>query len=258
MTIPAILALNAAVIAALMASVWLLSVAVRDASIVDIAWGPGFALVALSTLIAADDPSARAILLAALTAVWGLRLGLHIGSRNVGKGEDFRYQAMRRRRGPGFWWISAFTVFATQGALIWVVSLPVQVGQAQGSIGALEIAGACVWAIGFAFESIGDLQLRRFKADPATRGTVMDRGLWRYTRHPNYFGDFAVWWGLYLIALGIPGRAWWTIVGPLVMSTLLMRVSGVAMLERSMSKRPGYAEYAARTSAFFPRPPRSA
>ncbi|MGI9602175.1 MAG: DUF1295 domain-containing protein, partial [Acidimicrobiales bacterium] len=178
--------------------------------------------------------------------------------RNAGKGEDFRYQSMRRRQGPNFPLRSLITVFALQGVLAWVVSLPVQLGSVATSpdIGVLAIIGATIWLVGFCFEAIGDYQLARFKADSASAGQVMDRGLWRYTRHPNYFGDFCVWWGLFLIALEAAG-GWRSIIGPVVMSILLIRVSGVPMLERSLNKRrPGYAQYVATTSAFFPRPPR--
>jgi steroid 5-alpha reductase family enzyme len=163
---------------------------------------------------------------------------------------------MRARHGERFALVSLVSVFVLQGALIWIVSLPIQAAAPQGDrLGALDALGAAVWAVGLFFEAVGDLQLRRFRADPANAGRVMDRGLWRYTRHPNYFGDFLVWWGIYLIALSTVG-AWWTIAGPLVMSVLLIRVSGKRLLEHHMRDRPGYAEYVARTSGFLPRPPR--
>jgi steroid 5-alpha reductase family enzyme len=188
-----------------------------------------------------------------------LRLTVHLARRNLGKGEDRRYAEMRRRHGDRWPLRSLIVVFWLQGALMWVVSLPVQVGMTDptpAGLGALDWAGAALWSVGFAFEAVGDLQLTRFKADPANRGKVMDRGLWRYTRHPNYFGDFCVWWGIWLVALST-GSAWWTAVGPAVMSVLLIRVSGAALLERSLiRRREGYADYVARTSAFFPWPPR--
>jgi len=193
-----------------------------------------------------------------LVCVWGLRLAGYLGWRNAGHGEDPRYVAMRRHWGPRFPLISLATVFALQGVLMWIVSLPVQLAQLEpgGPLGVLDAVGVLLFAVGLTFESVGDWQLARFKADPSNAGQVMDRGLWRYTRHPNYFGDFCVWWGLYAIALATPYGPY-SIVGPIVMSVLLMRVSGVPMLERSIGKRrPGYAEYAKRTSAFFPRPPR--
>jgi len=245
---------------AAMFALWLLSLAKRNASIVDIWWGPGFLLLGCTALIAAPGPvEARSRLIVALTALWGLRLGGYLMWRNWGEGEDSRYVAMRRHFGERFPWISLFTVFALQGVLQWTVALPVQLTAAAGGPPlwtALDVMGVALFAVGLGFETIGDAQLARFKADPANRGRVMDQGLWRYTRHPNYFGDFCVWWGLGAIALSVPGAAW-TLIGPLVMSVLLLRVSGVALLERTIGRRrPAYADYVERTSAFFPRPPR--
>ena len=232
---------------------WLISLPLRDSSIVDPFWGPGCALVAWTGYAVAEDPGSRGLLVAALVTVWGARLGLHLGVRNLGRGEDFRYQSFRRRWGRRYPVISLFTVFLLQAALLWVVSLPVQAAMATGgSPGPLAMAGVALWAVGFFFESVGDLQLVRFKRDPANNGKVMDRGLWSLTRHPNYFGDFTVWWGLFMVAFSGWDVAW-TVVGPLVMSLLLLRVSGVTLLEKSLAKRkPAYAEYAARTNAFFP------
>jgi steroid 5-alpha reductase family enzyme len=252
-----ILLTAAIAIAASFVALWVVSLITRDASIVDPFWGPGFAIVAWVTYARADDPGLRGLLVAAIVTIWALRLGIHLAVRNLGHGEDFRYQAMRRRWGSRFWIVSLGTVFLLQGALMWIVSLPVQVAMVDGGDPTVLVwVGIAVWAVGLFFETVGDWQLRRFKADPANAGRVMDRGLWRYTRHPNYFGDFTVWWGIFLAAIATVGHVW-TIVGPIVMSTLLMRVSGVPMLERSLAKRrPGYEEYVARTSAFFPRPPR--
>lgn len=239
---------------------WLVSVAIRNVSIVDIFWGPGFALVAWT--IAAErgwalTPSQW--LLMALVSVWGLRLGAYLAKRNLGAGEDHRYAAMRSRIGPRFVWLSAFTVFGLQGALIWVIALPLQAALLEPSPRSLGVhagVGVLVWAIGLTFEALGDAQLARFKADPSNAGKIMDRGLWRYTRHPNYFGDFMIWWGHFLVALAI-GAPWWTVISPAIMSFLLTRVSGVPMLEQAMSKRrAGYDDYVRRTSSFFPRPPR--
>jgi steroid 5-alpha reductase family enzyme len=254
-----VLLATAAAIAVAMSILWLKSLALRDASIVDIYWGPGFALIAAIAYAVGNggDPPRRVLSLV-LVSLWGLRLGLYLFWRNHGAGEDYRYQAMRRRHGERFRWVSLATVFGLQGALAWIVSLPVQVVHVAsgGPLGPLDLAGALLFAVGLAFEAIGDWQLARFKADPANRGQVMDRGLWRYTRHPNYFGDALVWWGLFAIALATPAGPW-TLPGPLLMSFLLLRVSGVPLLERGLRKRrPGYAEYAARTSAFFPWPPR--
>ena len=252
---------SAAAIAALMIATWLLSLALGDASIVDIAWGLGFVLVAWVSFAVGDGADAHRWLVALLTTLWGARLAGYLAWRNIGKGEDFRYQAMRRRYGARFGIVSLFLVFGVQGLAMWTVSLPVQAAQVPDtpdSLTVLDFAGIALWCVGMFFETVGDLQLARFKSDPASAGRVMDRGLWRYTRHPNYFGDFCVWWGLYLIALAT-GDAWWSIAGPLLMSVLLMRVSGVTLLERHLTRnRPGYDDYARRTSSFFPRPPRPA
>jgi steroid 5-alpha reductase family enzyme len=195
-------------------------------------------------------------LLTVLVTVWGLRLSGYLIWRNLGKPEDFRYREMRARAPRWFWLVSLFQVFLLQGALMWVISAPVVVTQlGGGAVYWLDYLGIALWAVGLFFESVGDIQLARFKSHPGSKGKVMDRGLWRYTRHPNYFGDFAVWWGYFLIAAA--GGAWWTVFSPIVMSVLLLRVSGVAMLERTISKRrPDYEEYARRTNAFFPGPPK--
>ena len=254
-----VFAATALAVAVCMAGLWLVSLALRNASIVDIFWGLGFALIAAVGLAhAGPDPAPRQWLVAGLVGVWGVRLAGYLFWRNAGHGEDPRYAAMRRRIGPRFGWVSLFSVFALQGVLMWIVSLPVQVVMRApgGPLGALDALGVALCAIGLGFEAIGDAQLARFKADPASAGRVMDRGLWRYTRHPNYFGDACVWWGLFAIALGAPLGPW-SVVGPALMTFLLLRVSGVPMLERSIGKRrPEYAAYAARTSGFFPRPPR--
>lgn len=242
----------------LMVSTWTLSLVLKDASIVDIVWGFGFVVVAWVARLTAHGVGSRQNLLVACTTIWGLRLGGYLFWRNHGKGEDFRYRAMRKHYGPRFPLISLLTVFGLQGVLMWTVSMPVQLGQMPNrpSLGILAFVGAALWLIGVVFETVGDVQLARFKARLDSKGKVMDSGLWAWTRHPNYFGDFCVWWGLFLIAaetrLGL-----WGAIGPIVMSILLLRVSGVAMLEKTITKRrPGYAEYVARTSAFFPRPPR--
>jgi steroid 5-alpha reductase family enzyme len=258
-SIAQLLMTNLALVFAAMLTLWALSVALGDASIVDIWWGPGFAAVAVASYVMAADGNT---LITTLTVVWGLRLGIYLLVRNAGKGEDPRYRAMRRhheQRGRSFALVSLLTVFGLQGVLQWFISLPVQLAQHAGTppLSSWPVAaGTLLWAVGLFFETVGDLQLSRFKKDSASRGQVMDRGLWRYTRHPNYFGDFCVWWGLYLVALGSQAT-WMSIGSPLLMSFLLMRVSGVPMLERTIGKRrPGYAEYIRRTSAFFPMPPR--
>jgi steroid 5-alpha reductase family enzyme len=253
-------AATALTVAGCMLALWLLSVAVRDASIVDVFWGLGFVAIAgLSFLLTAGDGSSRRGLIAAMASLWGLRLAAYLLWRNAGRGEDPRYAAMRRRWGERFWWVSLFSVFALQGVVMWIVSLPVQLGQlAPGApLGALDALGFALWALGLGFESVGDAQLARFKADPANAGRVMDRGLWRYSRHPNYFGEAVIWWGFYLIALA--SGAAWTVVSPLLMTFLLLRVSGVSLLEKDIhERRPAYRRYMETTPAFFPWKPRRA
>lgn len=253
-----LIAVNLAVTAVLMLLVWLESLMLRDVSIVDVFWGLGFTVIAWVTFFLTGEATARKLGLCLLTSVWGLRLAEHLARRKIGTPEDARYKAMREAVGPRFWLVSLFTVFGLQTLVMNVVALPVVAGQRDPApLGGWSYLGIGLWAVGFLFETIGDFQLARFKADPRHRGQVMDRGLWRYTRHPNYFGDCLVWWGIYVFALG-SGRSWWTAIGPLVMTVLLVRVSGVALLERSLQRsKEGYADYMARTSPFFPWPPRS-
>jgi steroid 5-alpha reductase family enzyme len=252
--------LSAGVVAGCMLALWLLSLALRNASIVDVFWGLGFVILAFVFLAAADGYTGRKALVTALVAIWGLRLSLHIARRNRGHGEDYRYVEFRRRAGPKWWWFSLFQVFLLQGLLMWLIAMPVLAAQHYRSpdeLTAIDLAGALVWATGFFFESVGDLQLERFKADPANAGKVMRGGLWRYTRHPNYFGDATVWWGLFVVAAAT-GDGLWTVFSPIVMTTLLLRVSGVALLERRQTKaKPEYADYVANTSAFIPWFPRA-
>ncbi len=251
---------SALALAAAMLALWGLSLVLRNASIVDIWWGPGIALAAAVAWFSGGASHPRATLLVALASLWALRLGGYLLWRNAGHGEDPRYQAMRRSWGPRFPLISLATVFTLQGVLQWIVSLPLQIGAASpgdAPLGALDALGALLFACGLAFEAIGDAQLARFKAEPANRGRVMNRGVWRYTRHPNYFGDALAHWGLFLIALAAP-HGWLTALSPALMTFLLLRISGVALLERSIGKRrPEYAEYQRRTSAFIPLPPRA-
>lgn len=254
-----VLAAAALVVALVMVATWLASLALRDASIVDPVWPLGFVAVAWTVFAVADGDMARRVLLVTLVSIWGIRLGLHLGVRKWGEPEDFRYRAMRTRWGSRFGLVSLGTVFALQGVLMWIVALPVQLGQVRPTpgLGLLAALGVAVWVVGFVFESVGDWQLARFKADPENSGKVMDRGLWRYTRHPNYFGDACVWWGIALVAAETPLGAI-GLVGAVVMTILLRRVSGVTLLERSLKKRrEGYEEYIARTSPFLPMPPRT-
>lgn len=255
MNTPQILMINAALVAAAMIVLWLISLRLKDASIVDIFWGLGFVLIAWTTFFFASGGT-RAILLATLTTFWGVRLGAYLAWRNHGKGEDSRYKEMRDHRGDAFWWFSLFSVFGLQGIVMWLVSLPVQVGQIVDSpMNVVNHLGIAVWAVGFFFEAIGDYQLARFKLRQNRNQKVMDQGLWRYTRHPNYFGDFMIWWGLFLVS--VSASTLWLVVSPLVMTFLLLKVSGVALLERNLTSRSAeYRNYFLQTSAFIPWPPK--
>ncbi len=252
-----LLVANSCAIATVVVLLWLVSLVRRDASIVDVFWGFGFVLVSWMTFVLSKPLCWRALILLLLVNVWGLRLSAYLAWRNWGKPEDYRYRAMRQRHGNKFPLVSLLTVFGLQGLLMWVISWPIQVGIAQtASWNLAATAGVFLWIVGFLFESIGDIQLARFKSHASNRGQVMNHGLWRYTRHPNYFGDFLVWWGFYLIAVQ-SNSWWWTLVGPLLMSFLLIRVSGVRLLESALRTRvAGYEDYVRCTSAFFPLPPK--
>jgi steroid 5-alpha reductase family enzyme len=258
MPVVEILATNVLVIGAMMLLIWLISVYLEDVSIVVIFWGVGFVLIAWMTLTFGGMASPRSYLLAAMVSVWGIRLSSYLAWRNWGKPEDYRYAAMRERHGRRFPLVSLLTVFALQGTIMWIVSLPIQVYFAKATPVCLPVwIGISLFSFGLFFETVGDYQLTRFKAMPANRGHVMSQGLWRYTRHPNYFGDFLVWWGLYLAAADSESW-WWTVTGPLLMSWLLVRISGVRLLETSLRVRvAGYEAYVANTSPFFPLPPKN-
>jgi steroid 5-alpha reductase family enzyme len=233
---------------------WVVSVFKRNVAIVDSVWSLMFIFEDAFYAWSTPTLGPRAVLATSLVALWGLRLATHITLRNWGHGEDRRYAAIRARNEPRFALKSLYLVFGLQAALSWIISLPL-LGAAVSirPLGPLDALGGAMWAVGFVFEAGGDWQLSRFKADPKNAGKVMDRGLWRWTRHPNYFGDFCVWWGFYAIALA--AGAWWSIPGPILMSALLMRVSGVTLLEKDIGeRRPQYADYIRRTNAFFPGP----
>jgi steroid 5-alpha reductase family enzyme len=235
---------------------WVLSLARRNVAIVDSLWSLMFVLAAYSYVLGAGAVGHRAVLALSLVTAWALRLSIYITCRNWGQGEDRRYQAIRARNEPHFGLKSLYLIFALQAVLAWIISLPLLGAILNpGAIGVVDLLGAALWGVGFIFEAVGDWQLARFKSNAANRGEVMDRGFWHYTRHPNYFGDFCVWWGFYLMALS--AGAWWSIVGPALMSVLLLRVSGVTLLERDIGiRRPKYAEYIRRTNAFFPGKPK--
>jgi steroid 5-alpha reductase family enzyme len=237
----------------MMTLLWLISLALKNSSIVDIFWGPGFVLVAWLNYLLSPFISPAKMLMTILVSIWGLRLALHIGIRNWGKPEDFRYVMWREQNGARWWWFSFIKVFLLQGIIMWIVSTPIIsiiVTDGIPPLSPLAILGAVVWLYGFFFEAVGDWQLARFMANPANKGKLMTSGVWKYTRHPNYFGDAAQWWGFYLIALSAGG--WWSIFSPLLMTFLLLRVSGVALLEKTMRRKPGYEEYANKTSTFIP------
>jgi steroid 5-alpha reductase family enzyme len=260
MTFLEIYGIGALVILGFMAIIWVASLILRNSSVVDVFWGPGF-VVANWTYFAFTPGGfpARKWLISILVTIWGLRLGLYILWRNWGKPEDFRYQKWREEAGRKWWWTSFFKVFLLQGLLMWIISAPLlaaQISPTPSRLTALDFVAILVWAIGFFFEAVGDLQLARFKANPANKGKVLASGVWRYTRHPNYFGDATQWWGYYLIAAAASG-GFWTIFSPILMTTLLLRVSGVALLEKSLKEaKPGYREYVETTSAFIPWFPR--
>ena len=242
----------------LFAVLWIASLILRDASIADRFWGIAFLIIASSASAATDGAESRAHLVLALTAIWGVRLSFYLTMRSIGSAEDFRYRQMRRHWGDAFPFVSLVTVFLLQAVIAWIVSLPVQAAIASRTpahLTIIDFAGVFVWATGFALETVADFELALFKARPANRGKLMDRGLWRYSRHPNYFGDALAWWGLWLIA-GATG-AWWTAVGPVTMTFLLLKVSGVSLLEKNLrSTHREYETYSRRTSAFVPMPPR--
>ena len=236
---------------------WLISLLRNDVSIVDSLWSMMFLLVALVYSGISDSSGPREVLILVLVSIWALRLSAYITWRNHGHPEDFRYQEIRANNEPAFRYKSLYIVFVLQAVLAWVISLPLAGAIAgQSAIGFLDYTGIALFLTGLFFEAVGDLQLSRFRKDPDNAGKVLDKGLWRYTRHPNYFGNFTIWWGFYLIALS--AGAWWTIISPLLMTFLLLKVSGVALLEKDISgRRPHYRQYIRSTNAFFPGFPRN-
>jgi steroid 5-alpha reductase family enzyme len=260
MSLISLLAVNLGVLLAFMLVGWLISLRLNDVSVVDAFWGSGFVLVAGVTLALAPALDWRAWLMAALVALWGIRLTAYIVARSYrhwGVREDKRYAAMRANRGSAFRYQSLYLIFGLQAIILWVIAWPVQtaIHEVRPGFGLLDGLGIALWLVGWLFETVADAQMAAFKADPNNRGRVMDRGLWRYSRHPNYFGETLVWWGIGLIAL--PGAPW-TLVAPILITFLLVRVSGVTMLERVvLEERPGFAAYRARTNAFIPWFPKS-
>lgn len=244
---------------------WLLSLRIKDASIIDIFWGFGFVnaavvCVLVSTLHFDSSLSTMQWLFAALVVIWGMRLTLHLGVRNIGKGEDYRYVLMRKKRGQAWWILSYPLVFLLQLSLILIISLPIYwvfINDGSRELGAIDLIACLLWAIGFLFESVGDYQLKRFKENRSGPEQILNTGLWKYTRHPNYFGDALQWWAFFLFALPLD-NGWITVISPIIMTFFLIKVSGVAMLEKGLQKtKPHYAEYIANTPAFIPWFPKS-
>jgi steroid 5-alpha reductase family enzyme len=236
---------------------WLISLPLRNVAIIDSLWSLMLFVAGVIYALGSDPRAPRLSLVLWLLAIWALRLAVYVTARNAGHGEDRRYQQIRARNQPGFAVKSLYLVFWLQAGLAWVISLPL-LGAFSGNqpLRWLDGLGLALWLVGFAFETTGDWQLARFKKDPANADKVMDRGLWRYTRHPNYFGECCLWWGFYCFALS--AGAWWAFVGPLLLTFLLLRVSGVALLEKDIgNRRPQYADYVLKTNAFFPGPPRN-
>jgi len=247
------------VIILLMTILWIVSIIIKNVSIVDLFWGIGFVVASFFYFIKTEGPEPRKIILMVLVTIWGLRLSVYLAWRNIGKGEDFRYKEFRKNYGEkSYWWISYFQTFLLQGVLMWLISLPLLGAQYYGQnnqTGLIDFAGIALWLIGFIFEAGGDFQLAKFKADSSNKGKVLNAGFWRYTRHPNYFGDSAVWWGYGLIC--IAAGSYIPVIGALLMTALIIKVSGVALLEKSLKEtRPQYKEYIEKTSAFLPWFPR--
>ena len=245
-------------ILSMMTVLWLVSIAIKNVSIVDLFWGFGFVVASAVYFISSEGLEARKILIMAMVAVWGLRLTIYLAWRNLGKGEDFRYRKFRSDFGEHrYWWYSFFSVFLLQGVLIWLISAPLLGAQyySGNKLGLLDLFGLLIWIIGLVFEAGGDIQLARFKANADNKGKVLDTGFWHYTRHPNYFGDAAVWFGYALVC--ISAGSFIPVLGTVLMTVLIIKVSGVALLEKSLNTtKPGYQEYARKTSAFIPWLPR--
>jgi steroid 5-alpha reductase family enzyme len=240
-------------------SFWfLVSLIKKRNDVADIAWGLGFVTLAWVSLFFSGEPTMRGFLVNILVTIWGIRLAAHIYRRNRGKPEDSRYAAWRKEWGSLFYIRSYLQVYLLQGLLLFLIVLPVLfINRGIGeTFGLFDLVGVVVWITGFYFESIGDAQLARFIRDPSNKSKIMQSGLWKYTRHPNYFGEVTQWWGIFLIALSIPG-ALFTIVGPLTITFLILFVSGIPLLEKKYMRRPDFEEYKKRTSVFFPLPPKS-
>ncbi len=243
----------------ILTGLWIVSLVIKDASIIDIFWGFGFVIIAWFYAFQNDLAlmGIREKILLGMITIWGLRLTIYLANRNLGKGEDYRYAQWRKDNGPKWWWLSFIRVFALQGFLLWIISATYLPSfSVNAEMGILEYVGILLWGIGLFFETVGDYQLSKFKKDPSNKGKVLNTGVWRYTRHPNYFGDATIWWGFFLFALAHP-QGWMFVFCPIVMTFFLLKVSGVAMLEVKLKKsKPQYAEYIRTTSSFIPMPPK--
>jgi len=242
-------------IISVMSLLWIISIRIRNVSIVDLFWGLGFVLVCAGYFLATEGVQPRKILLMTMVTLWGLRLSIYLAWRNHGRGEDFRYRKFRNDYGDHrYWWISFFQTFLLQGILMWAISAPLlgaQFYSNQNNLGLLDLAGVLIWILGFVFETGGDIQLAQFKAYPGNQGKVLKSGFWHYTRHPNYFGDATVWCGYGFICLA--AGSYIPVLGSVLMTALVIKVSGVALLEKTLnSTKPGYKEYVEKTSAFIP------
>ena len=255
MDIISILISNFIAVLGMMLLGWIISLITRNVTIVDSLWGLGFVLIAWLTFFTAEGFQGRMILITLLVTLWGLRLSLHLSWRNWGHGEDPRYGLWREESGNRFWLISLFKVFVLQAIFLWAIALSLQWGQMSPQppqLTWIDYLGVSVWALGFFFEVVGDWQLARFKSDAANKGRVMDQGLWAYSRHPNYFGECLVWWGIFLITLATPSSLW-TVISPIIITTVLLKMTGVTLMEKTIvHTRPKYREYIARTNAFIP------
>lgn len=243
------------IILVLLILLWIVSVFIKNVSIVDLFWGFGFVVINAFYVFSSTEISDRQMLLLVLVSLWGLRLSFYLGWRNIGKAEDFRYQEFRKKYGPErYWWFSFFQTFLLQGVLMMLISTPLlgaNFGEQNSGLQWLDYAGILVWIIGFTFEAGGDIQLARFKSNPQNKGKVLNTGFWKYTRHPNYFGDSAVWWSYALFS--IAAGSYWLSLGSVLMTLLIIKVSGVALLEKSLtSTKPQYSEYIRKTNAFIP------
>jgi len=245
----------ALIILAFVTLLWIWSVFIKNVSIVDIFWGVGFVIVNTFYVYMSGELNARKIWTLILVSIWGLRLAIYLAYRNIGKGEDFRYQEFRKNYGPKrYWWFSFFQTFLLQGILIMIISLPllgIHSSSSAGNLNLLDYIGIVVWIIGFTFEAGGDYQLAQFKRDTKNKGKVLNTGFWKYTRHPNYFGDSAVWWAYAIFS--IAAGSYWQIIGALIMTVLILKISGVSLLEKTLKEtKPQYREYIQKTNSFLP------